>query len=140
MSDTPKMIRETLCVAQTAVGLLPDDYQAGRTRDEHIAQLQRLHDAIVDVPESTHARDARRDAQKSELIRVVHDDDLPTRRAQVPFLDEFVARGVNVHFEAMSSAQFWIGIDFADGTHWAINCGAVNPNAKGYAFAEQDSP
>ena len=75
-----------------------------------------------------------------ELIRVVHDDDLPTRRAQVPFLDEFVARGVNVHFEAMSSAQFWIGIDFADGTHWAINCGAVNPNAKGYAFAEQDSP
>lgn len=57
MSDTPKMIRETLCVAQTAVGLLPDDYQAGRTRDEHIAQLQRLHDAIVDVPESTHARE-----------------------------------------------------------------------------------
>ena len=52
MSDTPKMIRETLCVAQTAVGLLPDDYQAGRTRDEHIAQLQRLHDATVDVPES----------------------------------------------------------------------------------------
>lgn len=57
MSDTPKMIRETLCVAQTAVGLLPDDYQAGRTRDEHVAQLQRLHDAIVDVPESTHARE-----------------------------------------------------------------------------------
>ena len=51
-----------------------------------------------------------------------------------------MARGVNVHFEAMSNAQFWIGVDFDDGTKWSINCGAVNPNAKGYAFAEQDSP
>ena len=93
----------------------------------------------VDLAAKIAARDARRDAQKSELIRVVHDD-VDTQRAQTPFLDEFVARGVNVHFEAMSNAQFWIGIDFADGTKWSINCGAVNPNAKGYAFAEQDSP
>ena len=85
------------------------------------------------------ARDARRDAQKSALVRVAHDD-VDTQRAQTPFLDEFVARGVNIHFEAMSNAQFWIGVDFDDGTKWSINCGAVNPNAKGYAFAEQDSP
>ena len=85
------------------------------------------------------ARDACRDAEKSALIRVVLDD-VDTQRAQTPFLDEFVARGVNVHFEAMSNAQFWIGVDFDDGTKWSINCGAVNPNAKGYAFAEQDSP
>ena len=94
----------------------------------------------LDLAAKIAARDARRDAQKSALIRVVHDNDLPTRRAQSPFLDEFVARGVNVHFEAMGNAQFWIGIDFDDGTMWSINCGAVNPNVKGYAFAEQDSP
>jgi len=93
----------------------------------------------VDLAAKIAARDARRDAQKSELIRVVHDD-VVAQRAQTPFLDEFVARGVNVHFEAMSNAQFWIGVDFDDGTKWSINCGAVNPNAKGYAFAEQDSP
>ena len=92
----------------------------------------------VDLAAKITARDARRDAQKSELIRVVHD--VVAQRAQTPFLDEFVARGVNVHFEAMSNAQFWIGVDFDDGTKWSINCGAVNPNAKGYAFAEQDSP
>ena len=92
----------------------------------------------VDLAAKIAARDARRDAEKSALIRVVHDD-VDTQRAQTPFLDEFVARGVNVHFEAMSNAQFWIGIDFADGTTWSINCGAVNPNAKGYAVAEQDS-
>ena len=85
------------------------------------------------------ALDAMGADQKSALIRVVHDD-VDTQRAQTPFLDEFVARGVNVHFEAMSNAQFWIGVDFDDGTKWSINCGAVNPNAKGYAFAEQDSP
>lgn len=93
----------------------------------------------VDLAAKIAARDARRDAEKSALIRVVHDD-VDTQRAQTPFLDEFVARGVNVHFEAMSNAQFWIGVDFDDGTKWSINCGAVNPNAKGYAFAEQDSP
>lgn len=56
-----------------------------------------------------------------------------------PHLDEFVAAGVTVHFEAMGDAQFWIGItDPATGREWAINCGAVNPRAKGYAFCEED--
>lgn len=79
----------------------------------------------------------------SELVRVTHNEagDFLTGAGpmQFPFLDEFVARGVDVHFEAMSNNSFWIGIDFEDGTHWAINCGAVNDRAKGYAFAEEEA-
>ena len=40
--DTPKMLRETLCVAQTRIGASGLD--AGRTR-EHVDRLQRLIDA-----------------------------------------------------------------------------------------------
>lgn len=39
--DTPKMLRETLCVAQARVGNSP--YDEGRKR-EHIDRLQRLID------------------------------------------------------------------------------------------------
>lgn len=54
-------------------------------------------------------------------------------------LDEFVARGVDVHFEAMGPAQFWIGItDPNTGRTWDINCGAVNPRARGYSLIEED--
>lgn len=55
--------------------------------------------------------------------------------------DEFVARGVNVHFEAMGESAWWIGItDPATGRVWHINCGAVNERAKGYANCEQVEP
>lgn len=54
-------------------------------------------------------------------------------------LDEFVARNVNVHFEAMGEAQFWIGIhDPATGRSWMLNCGAVSNRATGYAMCEED--
>lgn len=39
--DSPKMLRETLCVAQGRIGQSPLD--AGR-RDEHVQRLQRLID------------------------------------------------------------------------------------------------
>ena len=55
-------------------------------------------------------------------------------------LDEFVAHNATVHFEAMGQAQFWIGVTLPDGRSWAINCGAVNRNAKGYAICEEDAP
>lgn len=55
-----------------------------------------------------------------------------------PELDEFVARGVDVHFEAMGPAQFWMQIDDPEsGRSWHINCGAVNTNAKGYACCDE---
>ena len=54
-------------------------------------------------------------------------------------LDEFVAHNATIHFEAMGEAQFWIGVTLEDGRTWAINCGAVNHNAKGYAICEEDS-
>lgn len=41
MRDTPKMVRETLCVAQMAVGQLGDD----RSK-EHVDRLQRMIDAV----------------------------------------------------------------------------------------------
>lgn len=53
--------------------------------------------------------------------------------------DEFVAHNATVHFEAMGQASWWIGVDLPDGRHFAINCGAVNPRAKGYAICEEDS-
>lgn len=42
VSDGPKMLRETLCVAQTRIG--NSDLDQGRRR-EHIDRLQRLIDA-----------------------------------------------------------------------------------------------
>lgn len=55
-----------------------------------------------------------------------------------PELDEFVAYGVTVHFEAMGPSQFWIGIDDpVSGRSWHINCGAEDENAKGYAQVEE---
>lgn len=55
-----------------------------------------------------------------------------------PELDEFIAGGVDVHFEAMGPAQFWIGItDPATGREWSINCGAVNTRAKGYSRLDE---
>lgn len=56
-----------------------------------------------------------------------------------PHLDEFIARNVDIHFEAMGDAQFWIGIRAEDGREWHINCGAVNSRARGYALIEEDA-
>jgi hypothetical protein len=57
-----------------------------------------------------------------------------------PELDQFIAQNVNVHFEMMGGAQFWIGItDPATGRMWHINCGAVNSRVKGYSRCEEDS-
>lgn len=54
-------------------------------------------------------------------------------------LDELVAEGVTVHFEAMGQAQFLIGItDPATGRSWSIYCGAVNAQAKGYSRIDED--
>lgn len=70
------------------------------------------------------------------IIRVLTAEDC-TCRNDHPELDEFVAKGVDVHFEAMGPAQFWIGInDPATGRMWHINCGAVNERAKGYSMVE----
>lgn len=52
-------------------------------------------------------------------------------------LDEFVARDVDVHFEAMEHNQWWIGITLSGGETVHINCGAVNPGAKGFATLER---
>lgn len=51
---------------------------------------------------------------------------------------EFIAHNASIHFEAMGESQFWIGIEI-DGRIWHINCGAINPNAKGYARCEEDT-
>ena len=53
-------------------------------------------------------------------------------------LDEFIASGVDVHFERLGAGEFWIGVhDPATDRHWSINCGAVNPAAKGYSRVEE---
>jgi hypothetical protein len=76
--------------------------------------------------------------EREPIIRVLGPADCtcPNRH---PHLDEFVAERVNVHFEQMGDAQFWIGVhDPATGRMWHINCGAANQNARGYAFVEED--
>lgn len=53
-------------------------------------------------------------------------------------LDEFVVDHPDqVHFEAMDDNQWWIGIYKGD-RWWHINCGAVNPRAKGFAMIEEN--
>lgn len=67
----------------------------------------------------------------SELIRVTHDE--------AGDLDEFVARGVNVHLERMDDCDWWMAVDFDNGETWHINLGAIIPRAKGYARAEKNA-
>jgi len=43
IKDGPKMLRETLCHAQTLVGLNP--WLLPEVRDQHVSRLQRLIDA-----------------------------------------------------------------------------------------------
>lgn len=55
-------------------------------------------------------------------------------------LDEIVAKGVvSFHLEEMDQSQWWIGLELANGESWMVNLGAVNPRAKGYLFAENDT-
>lgn len=53
MIDSPKMTRETLCVAQTLIGIY-----GGDRRREHLSRLQRMIDEIDIVrplgPDGTH--------------------------------------------------------------------------------------
>lgn len=49
-------------------------------------------------------------------------------------LDEFVARGVDVHFEMMNDCAWWIGVtDPESGRSWSIHCGSISDRAKGYS-------
>jgi hypothetical protein len=57
-----------------------------------------------------------------------------------PHLDEFIADNVDLHFEAMGQAEFWMSVTAADGRVWHINCGALNPQARGYATVEEIQP
>ena len=52
-------------------------------------------------------------------------------------LDEFIASNADIHFEAMSSNQWWIGVTLPDGRVFHINCGARNPRAGAYVLVEQ---
>lgn len=53
-------------------------------------------------------------------------------------LDEFVASGVDVHFEAMGTAEWWIGITDPTTNRAADDVPfTVNPRARGYALIEQ---
>ncbi len=45
------------------------------------------------------------------------------RHTEAGELDEFIAKGADVHVEAMSSAHWWIGVTLPDGRRWMINVG-----------------
>lgn len=63
-----------------------------------------------------------------------------TGKVKFPFLDEFIAENVDIHFEAMGDAQFWMLVRCRrTGREWHLNFGAVSTRVKGYAMAEEDS-
>lgn len=52
-------------------------------------------------------------------------------------LDDFQATDVKmVHFEALDESRWYATVELNDGRVWQLNFGAVNPTARGYAFAE----
>lgn len=58
----------------------------------------------------------------------------------MPRLDEFIASNVDIHFEMMGDARFWIGVrDPATRRRWMLNCGSLNPQGKGYSRVEEDT-
>jgi len=106
-----------------------------RERDAHTQTRKQLERRLADVGSE---RDRLGDlfaeaetklARHSQLIRVTHDDG---------DLDEFVARNVNMHFERMDVGEWWCGVDFDNGDHWALSFGAINPRAKVYGRAEKN--
>ena len=59
---------------------------------------------------------------------------------QFPFLDEFIAKNVDIHYEAMSDTTFWMLVTCREtGREWHLNFGAINSRAKGFAIVEEDS-
>lgn len=61
-----------------------------------------------------------------------------TCRNQHPHLNEFVGKSLDVHWEAMGEADFWMSFtDSVSGRSWHITCGAVNQRARGYASIEE---
>jgi len=93
------------------------------------------------VPEETTRqrllRQWKERVNREPIIRHATGDDDST------YFDEFIANGVDIHFEAMGQAQWWMSIRHADGRMWFINCGAVDDRAKGYArceLVEQSAP
>ena len=74
------------------------------------------------------------------IIRINTDADC-TCPNQHPELDEFIANGVNIHFEMMGLAQFWMSVtDPHTRRSWHLNFGAVNNRARGYSMVEEVTP
>lgn len=65
--------------------------------------------------------------------------ELARHRYQFPFLDEFIAENVDIHYEAMGGVSFWMHVRCRDtGREWHLNFGAINSRAKAYAIVEED--
>ena len=50
--------------------------------------------------------------------------------------DEFLAKGCDIHFEAMADSEWWMSVAVGD-RMWHLNWGAKNPRAAGYAICEE---
>jgi hypothetical protein len=62
-------------------------------------------------------------------------------KVQFPFLDEFIAQNVDIHYETMGETTFWLSVRCREtGREWHINCGAINSRARGFSRADQVSP
>lgn len=75
------------------------------------------------------------------IERWLHDEHEYGGKVSFPFLDEFIAYNVDVHFETMADTAFWLSVRCRDtGREWHINCGAINSRAQGYSRADRVAP
>lgn len=71
------------------------------------------------------------------IERWLNDETEFSGHVQFPFLDEFIAKNVDVHFETMSDTTFWLSVRCREtGREWHLNFGAINSRAKGYSIVE----
>jgi hypothetical protein len=54
-------------------------------------------------------------------------------------LDEFIAKGCDVHVERMNNGHWWMGVDMPDGSLWHLNF-STRRNTEISCFAERDAP
>lgn len=71
------------------------------------------------------------------IERWLHNEHEFGGRVQFPFLDEFIAHNVDIHYEAMGDTSFWMSVRCREtGREWHLNLGAINSRARGYAIVE----
>jgi len=111
------------------------------TVKDHVDRLRHLHAVATSGfcshgvrPDHCHETHDTEEDEPSPGNPVIRHADMPGG----PEFDEFIAKGADIHLEAMGDCQWWIGVKVGD-RMWHINVGAKSARAKGYAICEEDA-